>query len=258
MSVGSWAAMGSIRGPAMTDNGSQRAVYNGRFFHDRDVREQGVATRLDAQHATPHISPLSTLVVSIGTAWHPGSFDAVIAMLKTAHDDDGIEVGFYEERDRCYQPFDALGSMRNVAYMKALEEGWEYVMMVDNDVKPARDVLTRLLARFVPIVAPRLEYPGGQTHGMWVAETPPNRGLTVIGSIPLSMVLFKTSVFMPWYTGDFWGNAIGDDEEVHFRKLAMVGHRPFVDTDVTLEVLSPPHFPLDEKRLIEHTGKARG
>jgi hypothetical protein len=67
-----------------------------------------------------------------------------------------------------------------------------------------------------------------------------------VSSVVLSLVLFKTAVFRPWWQGDFWSNAIGAAEEYHFTKLKLMGHRPFIDTDVAVRILKRPHFPLDE------------
>lgn len=228
-------------------------LYNLRLFHDKLRREEQIGGRIDAK-ISPHISPGSTLICAIGNYWQPGCLQAVLEMVRYTHD-QGYEVALYEERDRCYQPFDAIGSMRNTAYLRAREEGWEFVLYVDNDVRPHQDALVRLLSRWVPIISPKIIYSDGDAHGLDMPKMEEGRGLALVGSVVLSFILFKTAVFAPWWQGDFWGNAIGDDEEVHFRKLAQVGHRPFVDTDVVVECVNPPHFPLDSQPRHNGPGK---
>ena len=230
-------------------NSTTPVVFNLRLYHDKAVREARNSERLDAR-ISPHLSPFSTLVFAMGNYWKPGCLDAVLKMLKYTHE-YGYEVALYEERDRCFSPYDALGTMRNIGYMKAIEEGWEFILYVDNDVRPAEDVLVRLLQRYVPIVSPKIVYVDGQNHGLDMPRMPEGKGLALIGSCVLSCLLVKTSVFLPWANGGFWGNAIGDDEEYHFRRLALTGHRPFVDTDIVVECVEPPHFPLDKRKEID-------
>ncbi len=46
----------------------------------------------------------------------------------------------------------------------------------------------------------------------------------------------------------FWEDEIGAHEAYHFSKLYdWTGVMPFLDTDVTVEIVKPPHFPLDNK-----------
>lgn len=224
--------------------GATASLLNIRLFHNKAQRLEQLGLRLDAK-VSPHISPFSTVVYAMGTYWEPGCLEAVRDMVLFTHA-AGYEVGFYEERDRCFQPFDAIGTMRNVAYMRAIEQGWEYLLYIDNDVRPPKDALVRLLQRRVPIISPIVSYADGQAHNLDMPKMERNRGLALCGSTVLSFLLCKTSVFSPWATGGFWGNAIGDDEEVHFLQWATVGHQPFVDTDVEVVCLNAPHFPLDE------------
>ena len=193
-----------------------------------------------------HLSPGSTLVAAMGSHWKPGCFEAVRNMAEHTYK-GGYQVCLYEEHDRCLKPYDALGIMRNLAYKKALLEGWEYLLYVDNDVQPPRDALTRLLQRPVPIISPIIEFWDGQVHGINMPKMVHNVGLVMVTSVVLSFLLIRTSVFLPWALTPFWQDAIGADEDYHFRKFEMSGHRPFVDTDVVVQCVEPPHFPLDHK-----------
>ena len=94
------------------------------------------------QMARPdHISPISCLIAVIGNAWELGCYEAVWAMMETYHA-AGYEVTLDEEHDRCFQPYDALGAMRNNAYTKALAEGYEFIHMygTQNDLWQAHGI----------------------------------------------------------------------------------------------------------------------
>ena len=205
--------------------------------------------------ATHHASPYSTLIVPIGEHWQPGGKEAVEAMARYARDEFKVDARIVPERDRCYQPYDALGSMRNMAYRRAMMMGYEFLMMVDNDILPPPHTLVQLLHWQVPIIAPKVVYPPGVPFG--TLQTPlldNDKGLVMVGSVVLSCVLFKTTVFLPWAVHDFWGNALGDDEEYHFTKFYMAGHMPFVDSDTQVLCQGAPHFPLDKKPALSIAG----
>jgi len=216
--------------------------YN-RWFETKDQKELW-ERRVD-NGFPEHISPYSTLIAGIGNNWHPGCYEKVLEMAKFTYE-SGYQVSFYEEHDRCYNPYDALGIMRNLAYMKALKEGYEFVCLVDNDVMPEPNLLVSLLHQFLPIVSPMIEFPDNESHGLSITNMERNSGLAMVNSVPLSFVLFQTNVFRPWSTIPFWQDSIGADESYHFERLALVGHRPFVDTNQVLKVVSIPHYPLDK------------
>lgn len=194
-----------------------------------------------------HVAPGSVLIGAMGNYWQPGCFEAVEAMAQY-HADHGFLVGLYFQPDLCFEPYDSLGTMRNTIYRKALMEGWEWLCYVDNDVQPPPDALGRLMNHHLPVVGPRVEYPGGaelQTVG--ASRLTPNQGLAMVGSIILSFVLFKTNVFAPFLVTDFWSDAIGAAERYHFDRLAAMGIPIMVDTNVTVKVTKQPTFPLDRR-----------
>jgi hypothetical protein len=218
---------------------------NIRFFGtemDKTIHEERAAAGLD-----PHVRPYSTLIGAMGNHWEEKCFEAVRDMAEHAWQ-EGIDVCLLEEADRCYHSHDALGTMRNDLYMKALTQGWEYLLYVDNDAKPEPDTLVRLLRRQVPIVSPVIQFWDGQDHGINMPKMVRNAGLVMVTNIVLSFVLFKSVVFLPWAITPFWQDALGADEDYHFRRLYMAGHRPFVDTDLVVTVMAPPRYPLDEER----------
>ena len=226
----------------MTADNSKTLLFSRRWVGSEATKLLHEA-RLD-QGRPSHVSPGSTLIAAMGQHWHPGSMETVIAMAQHTAD-AGYEICCYEEHDRCYLPYDAMGVMRNLAYMKALEEGWEYLLYVDNDVLPNQDALVKLLQRPVPIVSPIIVYSDGEAHGLTMPLMERNRGLAMVTSCVLSFLLVRATVFLPWASGGFWENPLGADESYHFAKLRMTGHMPFVDSDVVVACQSPPHYPLD-------------
>ena len=201
--------------------------------------------RVDAK-LPEHLSPFSVLVAAMGNYWYPGCKAAAEKMCRFAWD-QGYQVLLWEEPDCCYNPYDGLGTMRNKAYMKAILEGYEYLCYLDNDVMVTEDSLTRLMHRMVPVVSPIVRYADGQNHGLSLPDMEGGKGLAMISSVVLSMLVCQTKVFLPWALAPFWDNAIGSDEGLHFRRLAMAGHRPFVDTDVVVTAMKAPTFPLKQR-----------
>ena len=200
------------------------------------------------QKALPtHVSPGSTLIAAIGQHWHPGCLEAVTKMAK-ATANAGYDICFYEEHDRCYNKFDAIGLMRNMAYMKAIREGWEYLLYVENDVQPKPDALIHLLKHpELPVVSPIIRYADGDPHGQTLPSFEDNTGIFMITSCVTTFLLFQTVVFLPWALGGFWESVIGADELYYFTKLAQTGIRPFVDTSEEVKAVQGPHYPLDHK-----------
>jgi hypothetical protein len=160
----------------------------------------------------------------------------------------GYYVGLSEIQDRCFNPYDALGTMRNEAAMMAQYEGFEWVLYVDNDVMPEKDYLIKLLERGYPIMVPYVTEPGTGKPLFGPAYSP-NQGMQPAKWSVLSMIMFRTNVFSSFPPGGFWADAIGSDEGFHFQKLWTVGHRPYIDTDLPLEVKGSPHYPLSSNRL---------
>ncbi len=192
-----------------------------------------------------HIAPYSVLIACMGNHWEPGCREAVWDMYQETFK-AGYLPTFYEQKDMCYEPFDAIGSMRNAAYHKAVSEGHEYLCYVDNDIQPPPDALVNLMRSHLPIVAPALRFADGETYGL-ASATAEGEMAAMVHSVVLSMLVFRTAIFRP-LGGEFWENARGADEAYHFEKLDMLtGHRPFLFPSVQVKVIKPPHFPLDNR-----------
>lgn len=190
-----------------------------------------------------HIRPNSTLLCPMANHWAPGSWNKVVDMMKHTMEQGGIYVAMQEVQDRCFNPYDALGTMRNEAIMEAECEGFEWLCYVDNDVQPQPDTLLRLLAYDLPVMAPLVIEPG---TGKQLSGPPlqPNSGVHPAKWSVLSMLLFRVAVFRPFH-GMFWSDAIGADEGIHFQRLfAETGHRLYIDTNTQLVVAGEPLYPL--------------
>lgn len=202
----------------------------------------------DARNSSwPHIRPRSVLVASMSFHWKPGAWEKVVDMINHTQA-AGYYVGLSEIQDRCFNPYDALGTMRNEAALVAHYEGFEWVLYIDNDVMPEKDYLIKLLERGYPIMVPYVVEPGTGKPLFGPAYSP-NQGMQPAKWSVLSMIMFRTNVFSCFPPGGFWGDAIGSDEGFHFQKLWAVGHRPYIDTDLPLEVKGAPHYPLSSNRL---------
>ena len=194
----------------------------------------------------PHIRPNSVLIAPMSYHWSPGSWERVVKMMQYTLS-RGSYVGLQEIQDRCFNPYDALGTMRNEAILCAESEGFEYLCYLDNDVLPDETTLSRLLAWDMPAVAPLVFEPGTgkQLSGPALAR---GSGLHPGKWAVLSMLLFRTAVFRP-FQGMFWGDAIGADEGWHFQRLwAYTGHRIYIDTNTELKVGKEPLYPLAMNR----------
>jgi hypothetical protein len=195
----------------------------------------------------PHIRPNSCLVTPLGFHWSPGSWQKVIDMIEYTNS-LGVYCALSEIQDRCFEPYDALGTMRNECIIMAQNEGYEFLLYLDNDVLPEKDCLIRLLSWGMPIVAPMVKEPGTGKPLYGPTDLVPNTGLKPARWTVLSMLLFMTNVFN-CVGPRFWGDAIGADEGYHFQTLWRYGHRPYIDTNIQLDIKSQPHYPLASNRM---------
>lgn len=199
----------------------------------------------------PRMSPDSVLVAAMGSHWEPGCWAKTADMVAYTIG-EGIRCGFTELMDRCFHPYDGLGTMRNEAILMAMNEGCEWLCYVDNDIQPDKDTLIKLLNWQLPIVAPYIVEAGTGTplHG---PPLPINTGVRMAKWCVLSMLLFRTAVFNSFPDpGHFWSDAIGADEAIHFQKLWNKGHQLFLDTGAQVIAGRRPLYPLTAKKLSRH------
>lgn len=237
------ANLGPPTPPSMTPEEANKHGYRSIRYNANERERQKQQERIETFWL--HSRPDSVLIAAMGNHWSPGSWQRVMDLLHYTNE-QGYFVGLDELQDRCFSPYDALGSMRNEAIMRA-SQGFDWLLYVDNDVLPEKETLVRLIKRQQPVIAPYVEEPGTgkPLHGPHMDKW---TGLQPIRWCVLSMVLFRVNVFLPWH-GEFWNNAIGADEGYHFQKLWMAGHRPWLDTDVILPVAKTPTYPLATNRM---------
>lgn len=196
----------------------------------------------------PHVRPDSVLICPMGYYYPAGCWQKIVDMMLYTQQ-QGIHVGMSELQDRCFSPYDALGTMRNEAIMVAQNEGFEWLLYLDNDVMPERDTLVRLIHWQLPIVAPFVAEPGTGRR-LFGPDWNPNQGIRPAKWCVLSMLLFRMNVFnclpMP---SRFWNDAIGADEGFHFQTLWHYGHQPWIDTNTQLVTAGGPHYPLSSNRM---------
>jgi len=153
-------------------------------------------------------------------------------------EEQGYTVALEEVDDMSTMPSDAIGIMRACAAMLALDGGFEWCFMVDNDALMEEDTLLRLIQHDRPVVyplviGPKEEFMGGGTYQ--APYLPEGVGLQPVVWSTMCAMLFNTKVFncLPpyaWHGHDF-----------HFAQcLAHYGHRIYVDTDTAIHVTRGP------------------
>lgn len=229
-----------------------RFSYRNIRYNSSNAERNHAAWR--SENTWMHVRPWSVLVAAMGNHWKPGCWQKVLDMVQYTNN-QGFLCNLEEIMDRCFNPYDAMGAMRNEAVIRA-RQGYEYLMMVDNDVLPDPDTISRLMHWHVPIVAPYVIEPGvgRPLHGPVQAR---DQGLRQIRWCVLSMVLYRTTVFGSFPGGEFWNNAVGADEGYHFQKLWDVGHNPWVDTTLLLPVYQAPTYPLAANRMSKEDAEAK-
>ena len=148
-----------------------------------------------------HVSPYSVLVAAMGNHWvRQPEVDCYVAVHRMAkfHADQGYRVCFYEVQDMCKEPYDALGIMRNKAMFRAIDEGFEYLCYVDNDIEPPENALNALITHEFDVMAPRIEFWNGEHYGLAMPRTPPNIGIGTCVNVVLSMLVIRTAALLHW------------------------------------------------------------
>lgn len=219
----------------------------------RSDGERDDTQKRQSSHRWPHAAPNSVLVASIGNSWKGDSWAKTMDMCEFAHK-EGIPVDFREFQNRCLEPYDALGTMRNEVFTSALSGGYEFVMMVDNDVQPEPDTLYRLLMQDEPLISPYVEEPADPTqpgkprrvlHGPF---REPYAGVYPVKWNVLTMLLFKVN-YVKALGNDFWQDAVGADEGYHFQKsYEKTGVYPKIDSSIVLKAGGAPLYPLTVRK----------
>jgi hypothetical protein len=188
-------------------------------------------------HRLPHVAYQSILITVMSNMWEEGCWHRFQDMVKYT-EEQGYDVSYQEIDNYSFvMPRDAIGTMRSMAAMMALDAGVEWCFMVDTDVQLEKDTLIRLLQWDRPVIYPYLvdledKWPGAT---LMRPVRQQGTGLQPVVWAAMSAMLFNTKVFnaLPahaWYGHDF-----------HFAQyLGHVGHRIYVDTSAVVNCVKGP------------------
>ena len=234
-----------------------------------EVRYFATASERDrSKHGTrikfPHIRPHSVCVFAIGSTWEPTAWQKIMDMVWHTNK-KGVCCWLTEIRDNCVQlPYAALCTMKDAACMWAHDQGFEYIMLVDNDILPEPDLVLRLLNWDMPIVVPyitdtKVIEKKDEKTGEITKETikppianpgyKPNEGLKPIIWAALSCILISCKVLNCFPECAPFGNV--NIESGFYNKLMHYGHKVFQDTNTELKIATRPTFPADNKTIGE-------
>ena len=215
-----------------------------------------VTTSSDLQRVTPQIlpaddgegdwvpSPISCLISAIGQHFREGVREALVAAGAEAVS-QGYRIGFQVVRDVCIRPFEGLGAMRNMAILQALEERWDYVLLIDNDIlMEDSSVLWRLLGWHRMALTPLLDQSRVHSDGLWERVASPMyrpfQGLQQLDWVQTGCLLLHRSALELVGPRFFSDPLIVREEEYLFRQLRLHGIRLWQDTDALVKMLESP------------------
>ena len=186
-----------------------------------------------------HVKPNSVLIATIGTNWEAGSWQKVVDMVKYTNE-RGVTCWLLEIPDRCICiPYQNVNYMKNLACTKALDQGFEWLMVVDNDVLPEPDMLLKLMNWGAPIVAPYI-YDPKEKNTLFAPRYEKGKGLRPVTWSIQSCMLFWTKVFNCFPVGQPWADyTVECDLSDAFRHY---GHTVFVDTNTELKLATYPTY----------------
>lgn len=132
--------------------------------------------------------------------------------------------------------------------LDALREGCTHVLFIDSDMTFPQDMVGRLLAHDVDIVATncaRRRMPTGPTakiKNKLIFSMPEDTGLQEVDTIGMGVMLIKADVFKkmsePWFETPWRTDARGYiGEDVFFcNKAKSIGYKIYIDHDVSKEI----------------------
>ena len=188
------------------------------------------------------IRPNSVLVAGIGCNWIEGAWEKVMDMVQHTNE-QGICCWLVEMPDKCVtMPFGTINQMRNSACLYAHDFGFDWVLLLDNDVIPEKDMAIKLINNGLPVIVPYITDPvlnaplAGPTYK-------PNTGVQPIRWAVLNCMLIWTKVLNCFPGCTPFIDMILEPE--FFDKLLHYGHRAYQDTGVILSVPRRPAYTAD-------------
>lgn len=146
-----------------------------------------------------------------------------------------------------------IANQRAELSLDAMREGCSHILFIDSDMRFPQDMISRLLAHDVDIVATncaRRRMPTGPTAQIYkengerelVWTMPDSTGLQEVGSVGMGVMLIKAGVFKalsePWYETPWRTDKRGYiGEDVFFcNKARDAGFKIWIDHDVSKEI----------------------
>jgi hypothetical protein len=170
-----------------------------------------------------------------------------------------------------------IANQRAELSLDAMREGCSHLLFIDSDMRFPQDMISRLLAHDVDIVATncaRRRMPTGPTAQVYkengdrelVWSMPESTGLQEVGSVGMGVMLIKAGVFKalsePWYETPWRSDKRGYiGEDVFFCKKAReAGFKIWIDHDVSKEIghIGMFEFKHDHTWAIKDLEKAKG
>ena len=170
-----------------------------------------------------------------------------------------------------------IANQRAELSLDAMREGCSHLLFIDSDMRFPQDMISRLLAHDVDIVATncaRRRMPTGPTAQVYkengdrelVWSMPESTGLQEVGYVGMGVMLIKAGVFKalsePWYETPWRSDKRGYiGEDVFFCKKAReAGFKIWIDHDVSKEIghIGTFEFKHDHTWAIKDLEKAKG
>lgn len=146
-----------------------------------------------------------------------------------------------------------IANQRAELTLDAMREGCSHILFIDSDMRFPQDMIARLLAHDLDIVATncaRRRMPTGPTAQIYkengdrelVWSMPDSTGLQEVGSVGMGVMMIKAEVFKalgePWYETPWRHDKRGYiGEDVFFcRKAREAGFKIWIDHDVSKEI----------------------
>lgn len=211
-----------------------------RFFAS-DVEKERVFRSQNFRPA--HIRPGSTLVAPIGIMWQPGSWQKTVDMVVKTNN-AGVCCWLHEMPDiNSDIPYKHLNTMRDSACMYAHDAGFEWVLLIENDVYPDDDLLIKLLNWDMPVVVPYImdEFLGRPICAPFYKK---GSGLQPVLWAVFTCILFNTRVLNCFPFAQPFADVPIESGLSH--KLRHYGHKVYQDTNTELKVLQRPCYPVDQ------------
>ncbi len=201
--------------------------------------QEALAGQKQERFYPSHIRPDSILVASVGTHWRPGCWEKVVRMVQYTNE-QGLCCWLEEIPDYCTDlPYASLGVMQDAACLSAVNRGFEWLLLVDNDILPEPDLIMKLMKWGMPVVVPLIR---DEERNLVVSGPPypPNTGLRTVRWAALNCILIWTKVLNCFPNCSPFLGAVSEPD--FYNRLLHYGHKACQDTGVELKTATPPTY----------------